>query len=74
MPQSPFLFETGRSPLQEGFPRGCVPDFGMVVDPDQYHVARQAREFHQPFRNADSALRIQFDPFGTGIEQSFVIP
>lgn len=62
----------GRS--QEFVPGAGIPDFRVIVDPDEHNVARKARELDQPFRNANSALRIQFDLFGSGIEQPLVIP
>src|SRR5262245_23687974 len=66
--------EAGSLGLQEVLPGGRVPDLRMIVHADQNHVARQPGELNQPFWNADSALRIQLNPFGTGVEQALVIP
>src|SRR5258708_24231157 len=68
------LVEASPFGFQIGVPICRVPDFSMVVHADEDDVARETRKFHQSLGKANTALRIQLDPFGSGVEQSLVVP
>lgn len=66
------VIECRASFIEKLLPGNRIPDFGVIMNPQQEDIARQPREFDEPIGNPDPPLSIQVHFFCSGVKQPHV--